>query len=162
MAWPYVYVKIIERIQPNAWGILFEGSLHRPGAVLEADFLPQPAVAIECAGPVGTWQRGKRRPCLYILWLFDHTKGEWIELARAQAVDASWMAALQEPARQALHPRPELLDIVERSQSLADELVEAVDGRLIGEIPEVRASALYSIYERLAGEIAAFATLPLT
>jgi hypothetical protein len=150
-------VRIVESIRPNACGLLFEGSLHRPGANLDADSLPRPAVAIECAGPVGIWQRGKRRPILHILWQFDRTRWEWVELARAQTVDASWMAVLQEPARHALHPRPELLDIVERSQNLADELVDVMDGRLAGEMPEVRASALYSIYERLAGEIAAFA-----
>jgi len=155
---PHAYVKLLEDIIPQPFGVCrFEGRIYRPGAVVDVASLPRPAVAIECAGPVGVYRRtgpGRHRDYRYILWVFDFCSIEWRQVAQTQAKDTSWTAAIREPAWRALHPRPELLDITERSLDASEELIDAIDRRLRREIPEVRASALYSIYERVAGRIA--------
>lgn len=153
---PNVYVKIIETIRPEPFGCAaFESRrLYRPGALVETADLPHPCVAIECTGPIGVWQRGKKRESGYILWRFDFGRFEWAEICRAQALDASWTIVFREPAMRALYPRPELVDVVGRSHDLADELVEAIDRKLLAEMLEIRMSALNRIYERVAGRIA--------
>jgi hypothetical protein len=152
---PDVYVKLIEGIIPQPFGMcMFDGRIFRPGAVVDLEALPRPAVVIECAGPIGVHQRGKHRDYQYILWSFDFSVCEWREIARSQAKDASWTAGVREAAWLALHPRPELVDIIERSRDVSNELIEAIDKRLRAEMPEVKANALYSIYERVAGRIA--------
>jgi hypothetical protein len=103
---------------------------------------------------VGTAQRGKHREVLYILWRFDRTRWEWIEIARAQALDWSWTVVFRDAAFCALHPRPGLVDLIQRSRDVAEELLALMDGRLQLERREVRASVLHSIYERVAGRIA--------
>ncbi len=135
----------------------FEGRIYRPGALIALEALPRPAVVIECTGPIGAFvaRRSSRyRDYGYILWTFDFQVFEWREIARAQAPDASWTAAIREPAWLALHPRPELVDIVQRSRDVSQELLDAIDKRLRTEMPEVKANALYSIYECVAGRIA--------
>lgn len=151
---PYTYVRIVTAMHATKWGaICFKGPLYAPGAVVDADSLPSPAVLIESAGPIGPWQRGKHREMLYILWRFDLVRWEWVEIARAQALNWSWTVVLREPAFQALHPRPELVDIIQRSRDVTDELLALLDGRLESEMREVRASVLHSVYERVAGRI---------
>jgi hypothetical protein len=152
---PYVYVKIVEDIVPLPFGLCrFDGPIYRPGAAIAIDALPRPAVAIECAGPIGAWRRGRRRDDQYLLWTLDYEHLEWRELARAQARDASWTVAVRELAWRALHPRPELLDIMERSQDVSRELIDEIEKRLRSEMPEVQAHTLYAMYEWLAGRIA--------
>jgi hypothetical protein len=153
---PEVYCKLVGDVIPNGpFGTCrFDGKILKPGAAIEVEKLPRPAVVIECAGQQGIWQRGKKRDYLYILWRFDFSRGEWQELARALARDASWTAVLKQAVWQALHPRPELVDIIERSRSVADELVDEIDKRLRSEMPEVRATALHLVYERVSGRIA--------
>ena len=152
---PYTYVRVVTSMHSTTWGaVAFEGKLHSPGAVVDADSLPSPAVLVEAAGPIGPWQRGKHRELLYILWRLDLVRWEWVEIARAQALDWSWTLMLREAAFQALHPRPELIDIIQRSRDVTDELVALLDVRLQTEMREVRASVLHSIYERVAGKIA--------
>src|SRR5581483_3862932 len=79
---PQSYVKVITGMKTEAWGATgFEGKIYSPGQVVDLDALPRPAVAIECAGPIGIYQRGKHRETLYILWRFDVDRGEWVEIA---------------------------------------------------------------------------------
>ena len=152
---PEVYVKIVQDIVPLPFGLCrFDGTIHKPGAVIAVETLPRPAVAIECAGPVGVYRRGKRRDYQYLLWTLDHPDLEWRELARAQSRDASWTAAVREPAWRALHPRPELIDLMERSADVSRDLIDEIEKRLRAEMPEVQANALYSVYEWIAGRIA--------
>jgi len=152
---PYVYIKIVEEIIPLPFGLCqFHGRIHKPGATIAIETLPRPAVLVECAGPVGVYHRGRRRPYWYILWSLDYATLEWIELARAQARDASWTLAIREPAWRALHPRPELIDLMERSADVSQQLIDEIDKRLRAEMPEVQANALYSVYEWIAGRIA--------
>jgi hypothetical protein len=151
---PHVYVKLVERIRMHPWGPVYDGKIYRPGAVLESAAIPRPAVAIECAGPVGVWQRGKHRPLEYIVWRYDFAAGEWLDLARAQALGVSWASMVHEAIYLALHPRADLLDIIARSRSLADQVIAEMNGRLADEMDEVRRTALYAIYERIAGELA--------
>jgi hypothetical protein len=151
----YVYIKIIESIKPEAWGaVAFDGKILAPGAVVDLDPLPRPLVVIECIGPLGIHQRGKHRDYGYILWRYDFSLFEWQEIARAQAKDWSWTVAMKEPALRALHPRPELVDIVKRSRDLVDELLVSIDQKLVLEKPDVRKTVLDSLYERVAGRIA--------
>ena len=152
---PEVYIKILDDIVPLPFGLCrFDGRIYRPGAVIAVETLPRPAVAIECAGPVGVYRRGKRRDYQYLLWTLDPAHLEWRELARAQARDASWTAVVREPAWRALHPRPELIDLMERSADVSQRLIEEIDKQLRAEMPEVQANALYSVYEWIAGKIA--------
>jgi hypothetical protein len=155
---PDVYCKLIEDIVPQPFGCCrFDGRIYRPGAPIALESLPRPAVVIECTGPIGPYlhrRAGRYRDYGYILWTFDFQAFEWREIARAQAPDASWTAAIRELAWLALHPRLELVDIVKRSRDVSQELLDAIDKRLLSEMPEVKANALYSIYERVAGRIA--------
>jgi len=152
---PYVYIKIVENIVPLPFGLCrFDGKIYKPGAVIAIETLPRPAVLIECAGPVGIYRRGRRRDYQYLLWLLDADRHEWRELARAQARDASWTLAIREPAWCALHPQPELIDVMERSQDVSRDLIDEIEKRLRAEMPEVQANALYSVYEWIAGRIA--------
>jgi len=152
---PYVYIKIVENIVPLPFGLCrFDGKIYKPGAVIAVETLPQPAVALECAGPVGVYRRGKRRDYQYLLWTLDPGHLQWRELARAQARDASWTVAVRELAWRALHPRPELIDLMERSADVSQQLIDEIDKRLRAEMPEVQANALYSVYEWIAGRIA--------
>jgi hypothetical protein len=68
---PYVFLTVVERILPQPGGLYaYDGKLYRPGGVIDLETLPRPAVAIECAGPVGAHRKGKRhQPYEYILWL---------------------------------------------------------------------------------------------
>lgn len=154
LALPYVYVKLVTSLREQSWGaIAYEGRIYRPGAMLDTASLPCPAIAIELAGPIGVWQRGKHRELLYILWRLDISKWEWVEVARAQSLNWGWSVDLREAVFRTLHPRPELVDIIQRSRDVADELMEFVDVRLERELREVRASVLHSVYERVAGKL---------
>lgn len=149
------YLRIVTEIRPQSWGgVAFEGTIYAPGAVIDVGALPRPAVAIECAGPVGAWQRGKHRELLYILWRFDVTRWEWIEIARTQALSWDWQLVFRDPAWRALHPRPDLVDVIKRSRDVGDELLATIDRRLESEGGDVRASVLSWVYEQVAGRIA--------
>ncbi len=154
----HVYCKLIEDIIPQPFHTcLFDGKIYRPGASLEVEQLPRPAVLIECTGPIGPYvnrRGGRHRDYGYILWVFSFDLHEWREIARAQAPDASWTATLREPAWRALHPRPELVDVIQRSRDAAEDLLDVIDKRLRAELPEVAANALHSLYDRIAGKIA--------
>src|SRR3954465_13354686 len=100
---PYdLYCKLISDVIPEPFGAcLFDGKIFRPGALVELDNLPTPAVVIECTGPIGPYvnrRSERRRDYGYILWVLDRELLEWREIARAQAKDASWTAAIREPA----------------------------------------------------------------
>jgi len=148
------YIKIVTRIRTESWGgVAFDGTLYTPGRVVDLESLPRPLIAIECAGPIGAWRRGKRRETLYILWRFDVALQEWREIARAQAEDWRWSVALRDAAHQALHPRPELVDVIKQSRELADEILGLIDNRLRDAAPDVKTSALHAVYEEVAGRI---------
>jgi hypothetical protein len=154
---PNVYIKVVGRILPEPFGCaMFEPHdrrLHRPGAVVDLDALPRPCVVIECTGPVGAWQRGKKRDRAYILWRLDFSRYEWVEICRAQSLDASWSAVFREPAMRALYPRPELVDVIGRSLELADDLLAVIDEKLMPERTDIRRTVLDTLYERVAGRI---------
>jgi hypothetical protein len=149
-----VYITVVRTIQASSWGATqFQGDLRKPGQVIEFDSLPRPAVLVECAGPIGPWKRGKHRDLLYILWRLDYHSYEWVEIARAQARDWSWSVVFDRPARMALQPRPELVDVLERSRTVAEQILELIRQHLEPEIAAVQASALYAVYESVAGRI---------
>src|SRR5262249_52380540 len=90
-----------------------------------------------------------------MLWSLDVDGLEWHELARARASDTSWTASLREAAARALHPRPELVDIVQRGREVSEALIGAIQSRLNAETPEVQAAALLSMYDQVAGMLSA-------
>src|SRR4051794_15166 len=91
------HIKIVTGIKDQTWGgVFFEGKVYRPGKLVDTDSLPRPTVAIELAGPVGSWQRGKHRELLYIVWRFDYAKWEWIEIMRTQDLTWRWTNYIRE------------------------------------------------------------------
>ena len=133
----------------------FEGKIHKPGSSVDASELSQNAVALECAGPVGKWTRGKKLETLWILWRFDWEKFCWWEIARAQALGWEWAEVLRGPAIRALNPKPALVDVLARGRELADEILSLVDTKLASENQDLRALVLSRVYEYVAGRIAA-------
>ena len=158
LQFPDVYCKILESVKPEMFGCAaFDGRIKKVGTVLDVDSLPRPLVVIECTGPIGPYvnrRAGRHRDHGYILWTYDYGREEWREICRAQAPDGSWTAAFREPALRALHPRPELVDVTRRGRDLADELLAAIDQRLVPENSAVRKTVLDCLYERVAGRIA--------
>jgi hypothetical protein len=132
---------------------MFEGPVFRPGAWISAEEFPEPAVLLECAGPVGS---GRRRPTLWVLWRYILASCEWVEIARAQSLNWEWKLVLREPAWMALHPGVGPVDPDWRGAQLEQELVQIIDAKLLDEVKAVRLSVLSSLYDDLAGRIANF------
>lgn len=152
LAREYAHIKLLHCVRETDYLITaFEGRVFRPGASIPADQLGEHPVALECAGPVGT---GRHRDVLWILWRYDWQAGQWIEIARAQAPDASWTIALRDPARAALNPKPRLFAVEDQSRQVAESILRAIDDRLLDEVQPVRAAALNRVYDWVAGRIA--------
>jgi len=97
------YARVLTRVDPHAdYASGFEGCLLRPASLVREAALPDPAVLLECAGPVRRGSGHRRAPSLYVLWRFDRRRGEWCELARTQAEAWEWAVDLRGPAMRAL------------------------------------------------------------
>ncbi len=127
------------------------GSVHKAGSYLSPQALGSNPIVLECAGPQG---KGSHREILWILWRYDWSAEQWVEIARAQSIDASWTVVLREPALAALNPRPELFDIGKRAGQFAERIAGDIDRALELESEPVRACALSLVYDRVAGRIA--------
>lgn len=152
MAW----VKVLTRIRESlGLGAQFEGRLYAPGAVVGRDELGPYAVVLEFAGPAGRPGHGhSRTEQLWILWQYDFKRSEWRELARAVAIGAEWAAVLHPAALQALYPSPSVYDVVERSRTAAEAIMDLVMGCLEQEPGPVKVQALAAVYHEVAGRIA--------
>lgn len=152
----HTHLRLLSRVDPGAPGaVAFHGRLLWPGVRLAASELGERPVVLECAGPQGHWKNGRHRDVLWILWRYDWPLREWIEIARARSLDASWAQVLREPAIHALAaPVPEQSDLVSRGRDVAGELLAAIDERLGPERAEVRNVVLTTIYDQMAGRIA--------
>ncbi len=155
-SYPYAHVKLLTRIgRMELAGAAFEGRILPPGKNLPAEELGKNPVALECAGPVGQPRIGRRRPVLWILWRYDWDASQWKEIARSTAVGWEWSLVLYEPAVRLLYPKPEQVDAVSRGRDLANALIDAIDERILHEAEPVKFAALTSVYDQVAGRIAA-------
>jgi hypothetical protein len=151
----WAHLKLITAIRPIEASCAFEGKIYPPGGLIPIEAMGERPVLLECAGPVGRGRRGRLRELLWILWEYDWESEEWRELARAQARDSSWAMALREPALRAMQKeRAELVDLIDRGQKLAAEIMESIDIRIEPERESVRAGALNSVYDQVAGRLA--------
>jgi hypothetical protein len=153
----YASVKLVTRILPSAhYNLGWEGRKYPPGALVERSELIENAIALECAGPQGTFKRGLafRRDWLWILWRYNWQRGEWVEVARALAINWEWALVLRQPAIQLLYPKPEFFDLLQRGKDVASEVMGLIEQHLQGEDLSVRVNALASIYDQVAGRIA--------
>jgi hypothetical protein len=58
---PYTFLTVVEEIIRLPAGLCrYAGKIYRPGALVPLEALPRPTIAIECAGPVGVYRRGRR------------------------------------------------------------------------------------------------------
>lgn len=77
-------------------GLQLRGRFVLPGAKLELDALPRPAVVLEHAGrvadPAAKTHAERRRSFadLWILWRFDFETSGWVEVVRTTAVNAAF------------------------------------------------------------------------
>jgi hypothetical protein len=150
------WVKVLTRIKESlGLGAQFEGRLFAPGAVVGRDELGVYAVVLEFAGPAGRPGHGHTRTeQLWILWQYDSKRDQWRELAQATAVGAEWAEVLLPAARAALYPSPEVYDVIVRSRTAAEAIMDLVMGCLEREPAPVKVQALAAVYNQVAGRIA--------
>jgi hypothetical protein len=133
---------------------VFEGKLYAPGASVPVEKLGERGVALEFAGPQGTWKRRREREDLWILWRYDWEARDWREIARAFGAASSLV--LRPAAIRAMRPAAaETENTVRRGNDVADSLLHEIDDALVLELPAVRAHVLSSIYNGMAGRIVA-------
>jgi hypothetical protein len=152
----FAHIRLLTQVRPEAWNAAgFEGRLFRCGAPATHEDLGENPVAIECAGPQGTWKRGKHRETLWILWRYDWEEKRWREIARAQSTNWAWAIILREPAIRAMQvsDKSGQLNLAERGREVTEELLRAIDTALVSELPEVRTLVLTTIYDQMAGRI---------
>ncbi len=159
---PFAHLKLLTEVSPCTLGgpfsADFKGKIYAPGAVLDAEELPDPAVVLECVGPIGLAKSGKQREILWVLWRYERKLEEWIEIARAQSDNTDWSLALREPALRALHPRPELVDVTKKTVQIAERIMQVVDSEMDNEADrKVKLKVLNSVYDQVAGRIAGIA-----
>jgi hypothetical protein len=133
-----------------------EGRIYPPGAVVPLEQLGERPVVLECVGPENPMPR-RRTAITWILWAWRD--GEWRELARTAAMGAEWAEVLRRPAFRALHPDPGLVDVIRYSREAAEKIMETIDERMNPEPARVKGSILATIYDRIAGRIAALPDL---
>jgi hypothetical protein len=138
----------VNRYANYAFG--FEGRLYQPGAHIPMAELPNPAVVLECAGPQGAYRRGKQRETLWILWRYDRGLSQWIELGRAPSLNWEWALTLREPAAKALETDGGFYDVIEKSSTLAAEIMAVIDAKLQPQREDLRVNVLASIYQTVA------------
>lgn len=147
----HAHIKLVKAVRDSGGWVLWEGTVYPPGGTIPVQDLPDHAVLLECAGPIGT---GRNRDWLWILWRLDRSRWEWREVARSQGLDNSATWTLREAALAALNPDPGLYEVSERARGLADSAVRAIDDVVAGEAAPVKLRALSLVYDQVAGRIA--------
>jgi hypothetical protein len=147
----------LSRVDPDApFNLGFEGRILWPGAQLPESELPAPAVVLEYAGPQGKAVRGKPRDHLYILWRYDWSERRWVEIVRTLARAWEWAPVFRRSAALELAPaQAELVDVAGRGRELAGELLALIDSKLENQPPGARVVALTTMFDQIAGRIAA-------
>ena len=152
----HCHLKLLTRVDPLApYNLGFEGRILFCGARIPEPELGERPVVLEYCGPQGAYKSRKPRPHLYILWRYDREERMWRELGRDLAIGWEWAIPLRKRAVVELAP-PSLpaVDVTARGRELAEELLTAIDARLVGECPEARITALTALYDQVAGRIA--------
>jgi hypothetical protein len=152
----HTHLKLLSHVDPEApYNLGFEGRIMFCGARIPEPELGERPVCLEYCGPQGQAKAGKHRTHLYILWRYDFDKMSWVEIARALSPGWSWAPILRKPAALELAP-PHLTAgaATERGREAAEELLTAIDARLVGECAEAQIVALTSLYDQVAGRIA--------
>jgi hypothetical protein len=153
----FPHVKLLCGVSPDTWsGFGFKGKIYQAGRRVSAEELGENPVALESAGPQGTHKHGKKRAYLWILWRYDWQEKAWKEIARTCALGPEWVTVLREPAIEALRPEAALqANSIDRGREVSDGLLQTIDDALVMELPAVRAMALASLYDQVAGRLAA-------
>jgi hypothetical protein len=151
-------VRLLTGVNVDAWnGAGFRYKLFRSGVRVDAEELGERPVLIEYAGQQGSFKKGKHREHLWILWRFDHAEMNWKEIARALAYGPEWALILRDPAIQAMRPAVavEGVNPMVRGREVAEGLLKGIDEAMVMELPAVRVLVLNTIYDGMAGRVAA-------
>lgn len=157
----FTHVRILTQVSADAWSAAgFEGALYQPGGRIAAEVLGLNPIALEYAGPQGTYKQRREREGLWILWRYDWEAHNWREIVRAVSRDWHWALVLREPAIRALRPltvETPGVDAAARGREVADELLVRIDAALSPELPAVRRAVMCAVYDSMAGRLAAAA-----
>ncbi len=152
------YAKLLRSVRRIATsGFDFEGTLLKPGITIEEAALwpapdyPETPVLLECAGSTGTGWGHNRSPWLFVLWQYDHSAGEFVEIARSLCAAGEWIQDLAELARSLIEaPRkPIAPNVAEISRRIAWALeieLERLDDR-------ARGAVLANVYNLFAARL---------
>jgi hypothetical protein len=152
------WARLLTRVDPRAaYAFGFEGCLLKPGALVAKRELPEPAVLLECAGPVRRQSGHRRQPSLYVLWRYDRGAGQWVDVARTLAEAWEWAQDLRGPALRALGQGKASARPLERGQleRALERLEEALDAELAALPAAARGPFLAAFGERLLARLAA-------
>jgi hypothetical protein len=152
------HLKVVTGVVSRGFLTMYEGKLYKPGVVVPAEELGDTPIVLECVGPVGEPRpkpggARKYRDVRWVLWRYDWEEERWEEIASAQSIDASWTEMLRQPVINALRG-PGLVDVKHRGREVASKLMVAIQDALEMEPEPVRAVALTSLYDQVAGRIA--------
>jgi hypothetical protein len=151
----FTHCKLLTVVHPEAWNAAgFEGTLFQPGSRIKQELLREKTVLLEFCGPQGAWKR-RPRENLWILWRYDQASQDWREIARASAFGWEWALILRQPAIEALRPLAAEAPSRDRGRELTAELLRTIDSAVSLERPAVRMTVLASVYDLLAGRLAA-------
>lgn len=151
----WAHCRVLTGVQMKPYAEGFEGPILPAGSICPFSHFGSRPVVLECVGPIGTKPaRGKQREVLWILWSYDFERSGWKELARASAVNWEWAECLRAPAMAALHPEPDLIDVLHRGRVVSEEILELLRASLTKEPRPVQVNALAALSVRLAGLIA--------
>jgi hypothetical protein len=153
------YVKLIEKVLPHAENAAgFVGRLLRPGALIEEEELftapGRNPVLLESTDALAVeGNNGKRKyDRLYLLWRYEQPSKSWIEIARSQSWDNTWVYALRDPARVALGRDSWRVvpTVIEASVRIGDLL----DAELSDLPDHLRTRVLERLYEEIGSRFA--------
>lgn len=127
-----------------------------PGAPCDPETLPRPAVLLEDAGSVRIAAARSRYSfeCLWVLWRYDFEAGEWVEVLRTTARDASWSLDFAPVAHRLLYPPAAASSSAElRARPATEVLAGLIDEHLAAIPREVRCHVLAEIERHVARHI---------
>lgn len=150
------FAKLLDGVDSQAVdGFGFRGKLYRPGEQIPLAELGENPVLLECTEAEGSHgdRTRKRWESLYIIWRFDRERGEWVELARAQAHASDWALCLRDAARFALGRVswsivPKVGEAATRIRLVLDQVLEGLE-------PSQRSQTVAILHDEFAARIVA-------
>jgi hypothetical protein len=132
---PVAYAKLLRRVRvPARSGFDVEGEFLKPGTLVDERALrPSPAwpatpLLVECAGIARPGRKGNPSEYLYILWLYDVGRHEWIELARARSATWDWVVDLAPIAARSINGTRTTADLHRVEKRIFNFLQAELDG----------------------------------